>query len=251
MKRLAVAALVVLALLFTGSNASAVVDVEGRYWFSNLDDKIQVTGAGVTGTEIDLVNDLGVDDKKNFFDARITLELGSHKLRYGYMPLKWDGNNTLSQSIVFNGQTYSATTNVDSELKMDYHRLGYEYDIIDTLNNKLGIIFEVKYFDGNASLKAPGAGLDESESFKAPIPTVGIAAQVGLPLLISVGGEVTGISLGSKAYMVDGEVGVNIKPFPFVIISGGYRVFMLHLENNDDLADLTVKGPFVMLRADF
>ena len=79
----------------------------------------------------------------------------------------------------------------------------------------------------------------------------GIAAQVGLPFLFSVGGEITGISLGSDAYLVDGEAMVNLKPAPFVIISGGYRVFKLHLENDDDLADITVKGPFVMLKADF
>ncbi|OGP15204.1 MAG: hypothetical protein A2054_05760 [Deltaproteobacteria bacterium GWA2_55_10] len=247
MRKLAILLAVVFVLGF-GTKASAIVDVEARYWFSDFDDTIRVSEGSAVGTDINLVDDLGIDDE-NFVEGRITLELGSHKIRYGYMPLKWEGSNTLTSSIVFNGQTYSASTNVESELKMDYHRLGYEYDIIDTLNNKLGVIFEVKYFDVEASLKS--ATLDERESFKAPIPTVGIAAQVGLPFLFSVGGEITGISLGSDAYLVDGEAMVNLKPAPFVIISGGYRVFKLHLENDDDLADITVKGPFVMLKADF
>ena len=244
---------VLLAAVFVlslSSTASAIVDVEARYWFTDFDDTIRVTEGSTVGTDINLVDDLGVGDE-NFVEARITIELGSHKIRYGYMPLKWEGSNNLTRSITFNGTTYSASTNVESEIKMDYHRLGYEYDIIDSLNNKLGVIFELKYFDGEASLKAPSAGLDERESFKAPIPTVGIAAQVGLPFLFSVGGEVTGISLGSDAYIVDGEAMVNLKPAPFVVISGGYRVFKLHLENDDDLADITVKGPFVMLKADF
>ena len=242
---------VLLAAVFVlslSSKASAIVDVEARYWFTDFDDTIRGTEGSTVGTDINLVDDLGVGDE-NFVEGRITLELGSHKLRYGFMPLKWNGNKNVTSSINFNGQSFSG--NVESELRMDYHRLGYEYDIIDTLNNKLGVIFELKYFDGEASLKSPSAGLDERESFKAPIPTVGIAAQVGLPFLFSVGGEVTGISLGSDAYIVDGEAMVNLKPAPFVVISGGYRVFKLHLENDDDLADITVKGPFVMLKADF
>lgn len=250
MKKVA-AVLAFFIVLFTGTNALAIVDVDARYWFSDLDGSVKVTGGGVAGTDLKLGDDLGVDEKNNFFEGRITLELGSHKLRYGYMPLKWDGSKAITQSIVFNGQTYASSTNVDSELKMDYHRLGYEYEIIDTLNNRLGVIFELKYFDGDASLKAPSASLDESESFKAPVPTVGISAQVGLPFLFSVGGEVTGITLGSQAYLVDAELAVNLKPAPFVVLSGGYRIFKLHIESDDDLVDVTAKGPFVMLRADF
>lgn len=245
MKKLA-ALLFFVATLFTGTNAFAIVDLEGRYWLTTMDDEIK---SGTTGDTINLVDDLGVDDKENFFDVRATLELGSHRLRYGYMPLNWKGTKTISQDIVFNGQTYSALDTVNTELDIAYHRLGYEYDIIDTLDNRLGVIFEVKYFDIDASLTS--TGLNETASVKAPIPTIGIAAQVGLPFLLTVGGEVTGITLGSAAWLVDAEAGVNFKPAPFVVVSGGYRLLKLHLDYDDDLADISVQGPFVMLRADF
>jgi len=244
-KKLA-ALLFFVATLFTGTNAFAIVDLEGRYWLTTMDDEIK---SGTTGDTINLVDDLGVDDKENFFDVRATLELGSHRLRYGYMPLNWKGTKTISQDIVFNGQTYSALDTVNTELDIAYHRLGYEYDIIDTLDNRLGVIFEVKYFDIDASLTS--TGLNETASVKAPVPTVGIAAQVGLPFLLTVGGEVTGITLGSAAWLVDAEAGVNFKPAPFVVVSGGYRLLKLHLDYDDDLADISVQGPFVMLRADF
>lgn len=235
-----------MATLLVGTNASAVVDLEGRYWLTTMDDEFK---SGVTGTTINLVDDLGVDDKENFFDIRATVELGSHKLRYGYMPMSWKGAKTITQTIDFNGQTYSASDNVSSELDIAYHRLGYEYDIIDLLNNRLGVIFEVKYFDIDASLTT--TGVSKSASIKAPVPTIGIAAQAGLPFLLSVGGEITGMSLGSAAWLVDAEAGVNFKPAPFVIVSGGYRLLKLHVDYNDDLADISVSGPFVMLKADF
>jgi hypothetical protein len=244
-KKLA-ALLIFMATIFTGTNAFALVDVEGRYWITTMDDEVK---SGTAGTTINFIDDLGVDDKENFFDVRATLELGSHKLRYGFMPLSWKGTKTISQNIVFNGQTFTATDTVNSELDIAYHRLGYEYDIIDVLNNRLGVIFEVKYFDIDASLTA--TGLNENASVKAPVPTIGIAAQAGLPFLLSVGGEITGMSLGSSAWIVDAEAGVNFKPAPFVVVSGGYRLLRFHLDYNDDLADISVQGPFVMLRADF
>ncbi|HAO94234.1 MAG: hypothetical protein A2X93_08420 [Deltaproteobacteria bacterium GWC2_56_8] len=249
MKKFLAASLVFAATLATAATASAVVDVEGRYWFTNMDGTVQVSN-GAVGTELDIVDDLGMEDK-NFFEGRVTLELGSHKLRYGYMPLKWSGSTTLTESVTFAGQTYTASADVDSELNLAYHRLGYEYDFIDLLNNKLGVIVELKYFDGDASLASAALGLDESETFKLPIPTVGVAAQVGLPMIFSVGGEITGISLGSSAYLVDAEAAVNLKPAPFVIISGGYRIFKMHAESDNDLAEVSLSGPFLSLRADF
>jgi len=233
------------------SPADAIVKVDARYWFTTFSDSLQISSGSVTGTNINLIDDLNIDDKKNFFDGRVTLELGSHKLRYGLMPLSWDGTKVLNQSIVFNGQTYTASTTVDTKLKADYHRLGYEYDFIDLLDNKVGVIVELKYFDADARLSAPSIGLNESGTLKAPIPTVGVTAQAGLPFLINVGGEITGISAGSKIYLVDAEAGINFKPAPFVVLSGGYRILKFHVESSNDKVDLTLKGPFVMLRANF
>ena len=242
MKKLA-ALLFFVATLFTGTNAFALVDIDGRYWLTTMDDKIK---SGTTGDTINLVDDLGVDDQENFFDVRATLELGSHKLRYGFMPLSWEGVKAVSAPVTFNGGSFSGV--VTTKLDIAYHRLGYEYDIIDTLNNRLGVIFEIKYFDIDASLTDTAT---RTASVKAPVPTIGIAAQAGLPFLLSVGGEITGISLGSAAWLVDAEAGVNFKPAPFVVVSGGYRLLKLHLDYDDDLADISVQGPFVMLRADF
>ncbi len=246
---LGLAVLVLTVLLST--DASAWVEVEGRYWFSTLDANFKSSTASVIGTNIDFVDDLGIDDNEAFPEGRITLNFGKHRLRYAFMPLDWGATSTITKSITFGGQTYSASTSVESNLKADYHRLGYEYDFIDVLSNRFGIIFELKYFDVDAKLKADALSLDEAESLKAPIPTVGIAAQFGLPGMFSIAGEVTGIGLGSDLYLYDAEAAVILTPAPFVRISGGYRIFKLHVEDGDDEATLELRGPYVMLRADF
>ncbi len=244
-KFLAALAVFILAV-FTVDTAHAIVEVDGRYWFTNLSSEIQ---SGTTGTNVNFTDDLGLDDSKGFFEGRISLGVLGHRVRYGFMPMKWDGSGTTTQSVTFGGQTYSASTAVDSEINVKYHRLGYIYNFIDVLNNRLGIIVEAKYLDIDAKIKS--STVEATESIGIPIPTVGVTGQVGLPFLFSVGGEVTGIALGKDAYLYDAEAGVNIKPAPFVLITGGYRVFRVHYEGSNDKADIRLNGPFLNVRADF
>jgi hypothetical protein len=253
MKRFVLTTLFSLALIFVHSQASAILKLEGRYWFTDLDGDLKVTESGIEGTDIELTDTLKVDDE-DFWEIRATLELGRHKIRYGFVQFEWDGENTLTETITFGGETFTITTFVATDLDIDYHRLGYEYDIIDTLDNRLGLIVEVKYFDIDASLEAPNEvpPIKESEAFAAPIPTVGVAFQLGLPFLFNVGGELTGITLGKYGYLLDGEAAVNFKPFPFVSISGGYRYLKLKAEDEDDFeVDIDLNGPFITLRAGF
>jgi len=249
MKRMMLAAVLLAVSVFYALPAEAIVHVEGRYWFTTLESNVKATDLGVIGSEINLVDTLGVDDKKNFWEARVDLNLGSHHLRYGYMPLSWDGQKTITQSINFDGKTYSASARVDSNLDITYQRLGYRYNIIDTLGNQLGIILDIKLFDIEARLKTTGIP-DESYSVTAPIPTIGLGAQIGLPFLFTVGAEVTGIAYSGN-HLIDGEAAINFNPIPFITISGGYRIFDLKVEDGDDKVDFSLKGPFLMVNAGF
>lgn len=251
LRRLKLSIAALFAVLLGFSTAHAVIEVEGRYWFTNLDSSFKSSTTAIIGTEIDLVNDLGIADKKNFWEGRVSLNIGSHKLRYAYMPLSWSGSKDLTKSVVFAGKTYSASTKVDTKLDVKYHRLGYEYDIIDTHDNKFGIIFDVKYFVVDASVKAAALGFDESESVKAPIPTLGLALQVALPLTLNVGAEATGITLGKGKYLFDGEARVSVQPVSFITATAGYRMLKLHLEDGDDMGEIKIKGPYVWFRAGF
>ena len=231
-------------LFFAYSSAEAIVHVEGRYWFTNLNAKGKATEGGLAGTEIDFVDTLGMNRSKNFWEARIDLNLGDHHLRYAYMPLSWEGHGTITQPVNFAGATYNANTQVDSKLDIIYQRVGYRYNIIDMLDNQLGIIFDVKILDIKTNLKA--TGIDKSDSVTAPIPTIGLGAQVGLPFLFSVGGEATGIAYGDNQ-LIDWEASINFTPVPFTTISGGYRVFALNVKDKDNKVDFALAGPFLMV----
>ncbi|MBI3753616.1 MAG: hypothetical protein HY266_06190 [Deltaproteobacteria bacterium] len=247
MKKILLPVVVFAVSLFAYSSAEAIVHVEGRYWFTTLDSKVTVTDAGIIGTEINAADTLGMDKSKNFWEGRIDLNLGSHHLRYAYLPLSWDGHKTLIQSVTFKGATYTASTMVDSKLDIVYQRLGYRYDIIDMLGNQLGIIFDIKLLGINAQLKDPALSLDKSYSLTVPVPTIGVGAQIGLPFLFSIGAEVTGIAYGSNS-LLDGEASVNFNPVPFTTISGGYRIFNVEVKDGDNKGSFNLAGPFLMVR---
>lgn len=245
MKKILLAVLVVMLFGLMHSTANAIVHVEGRYWFTSLESTVKATDLGVIGTEINLVDTLGVDDKKNFWEARIDLNLFDHHLRYGYMPMSWKGQKTITKTINFAGQTYTANASVDSNLDILYQRLGYEYDIINLLGNKLGVIIDIKLLSIDANLKT--TGIDKSYSVTAPVPTIGLAAQAGLPALLSIGAEVTGIAYSGN-HLIDGEAYINFNPVPFTTISGGYRMFDLKVEDGGNKVDFKLKGPFLMVK---
>jgi len=250
-RRLVMAVSVFISFLLLSVNAYALVDVEARYWFTNLDANIEANSGTVIGTDLDLVNDLGVDDHENFLEGRITLELGHHSFRYAYMPLSWSGNGVVAQNISFAGKTFSASTAVSTDVQIDYHRFSYRYDFFNKLKNRIGVIAEVKYFDGRVNLKDAALGLDESTRLQIPMPAIGIGGQISIPLLAKIGAEVTGMSLGTLAYVLDAEANIGFKPLPFVDISAGYRYLKFHIDKDGDVGSISLRGPFITLTADF
>jgi len=246
-------AILVLAslLLFTSHAANAIVDVEARYWFTNLDANIETSSGTVAGTDLNLVSDLGIDDHESFPEGRITLEFGHTRLRYAYMPLSWSGNTTISRNLSFAGKTFPLSTQVSTDVQFDYHRFSYEYDFIDKLNNRFGIIVEVKYLDGRVNLKDAAFGLDESTRLQIPIPAVGVGGELAIPFLANIRAEITAMGLGSLAYVIDGEANIGFKPLPFVNVSAGYRYLKFHFDRDSDTGGVTLRGPFVTISANF
>lgn len=251
MRRLITAIFVLLTTVFLSTEAFALVDVEARYWFTNLDSNVSATSGTVVGTDLNLVSDLGLDDHENFPEGRITFNLGNHSIRYAYMPLSWSGDTALSNTITFAGKTFPVSSGVSTDVQVDYHRFSYKYDVINKLKNRLGFIVEVKYLDGRVNLKDAAFGLDESTRLQIPMPAVGVGGQLSIPFLANIRAEITGMSLGSTAYVVDGEANVGFHPLPFVNLSAGYRYLKFHVEQDDDTGSVALRGPFVTISAAF
>lgn len=255
MKKLIIFLSFMAAFVFINANLAEAkfVRAEVRYWATSLDSEIQSSSNNVIGDEIDFVDTLGFDDNEDFIEARLELGLAMFNIRYGFVSMSWDGTEDLtSNNVDFEGVTFN--TKVDSTLDVDYHRLGLNIDLLDSLDNRVAAVIELKYFDVAAEIDATAYGSTEKESADGglPILTVGAIVQIDLPFIINFGGEVTGMTLGGYGHVVDAEAMLNFEPAPFFKISTGYRFLQLKLDDKDDSTlNFTVDGPFAGLKFNF
>ncbi len=227
---------------------------EFRYWRPTLESEIVASVPGFPGTTVDPVSDLGLDEQQNAFEGRVGLTLlGRHKFRIGYLPLSFDGDRTVTRDIIFGGTTFTATVDrVLTDLDVKILQAGYEFDFLKTPVGYLGVLFEIHYFDVQAHLRTVTSAKDERVDFKLPLPAVGLAFRAyPITQILSVGAEVVGVTIGSRGHYLDGEASVTLSPWPFVEITGGYRVINLHGEEGDDSFDLLLHGPFASLTVRF
>src|SRR5215475_8493862 len=105
-----------IALAATCVNAQRTFDFEGRYWHTDVGSRIRVDRGGF-GTDVDVVNDLGFSDA-GFPEGKFTFQgKGGNRLSVAYTPIEFSGDQTVSRTIVFNGQPFTVGTRVVSGLE--------------------------------------------------------------------------------------------------------------------------------------
>jgi hypothetical protein len=241
---LLVAALLV--LLAPDWTVAQIVDVEGRYWFTDLDASTRVESGSIPGTRIDVGQDLDVHDE-NLPEVRLTFSTGlNSKLRLAYLQGRFDGETTLGQSLQFSGTTFGANTRVDTDLDLYYGRIGWtwQFPVVPGVF-RVGPLVEVKGLVIDAAVRSPGTGLRESALLPMVFPTVGAMLSVTPIAALDLFAEVSGMTFGSLGHVVDAEAGVRFIPIRFFTLSAGYRVFDVRIEHDDDFAKLKLSGPFV------
>jgi outer membrane protein len=253
MKRICLALPLLLAILLLPLTLSAFeIGARGYYWFPSLDGTVKVDEANIIGTTIDFENDLGIEDE-NYPSGEVFVGMGRHHLSLAYTDIDYSGRNTLTRTIVFKGETYALSSLVTSSIEykmIDFH---YQYDFVDLENVlagfSLGGVFQVKYLDGEVSLKT--TGLDEKEDFTLPIPMVGLNLHIGLIsdiLEARVRGTAMSYS-GNTMYEIMADI--SWTPLPFIEIHGGYKTFVIDIDEDDVIFDYDMSGPYAALTVSF
>ncbi len=242
------------AMLAAASDASALeVGARGMYWFPSLSGNLQSSTNGIPETSLDVKDDLGIGDK-NFLGGEAFLRAGRVRFSVGYIPLRYEGTRQLTQQIVFQGTTFNVSDNVTSKIDLKMIDAELEYDLLRpdlaAANFYLGLILKVKYVDGRVELRSASAP-PESEDFKAPVPMAGLAAGVGiLSNVITADARLAGIGYSGN-HLVEGDFCVSVAPLPFVRFQGGYRYIDLKIDEDEILARLKIKGPYVGAQLSF
>jgi outer membrane protein len=254
MRRILQVVTVAAAVLLMAGSAFAASGVEvgarGAYWFPKLTGSAQTNATG--DTRFDFKETLGVKDENIPFGEAF-LRLGNTTLRVGYMRLKFDGDKELTQTVVFNGTTFSATDNVISGLDMKMLDGEVQFDFlrpdVGVAGFNLGLLLKVKYVDGKVELR--NSTTTETKDFKAPIPMLGAAAGVGfLKDMVRVDARASGVAYSGN-HLYDADAYASFAPLPFVRIQGGYRYIDLKIDKDGTLASFRLKGPYVGAQLSF
>jgi outer membrane protein len=254
MKRICVALPLLLAMLVLPLSSLAFeIGARGYYWFPSLDGTVKADEASIIGTTIDFENDLAIEDE-DYPSGEVFLGLGRHHLSLTYTDIDYSGKNTITRDIDFSGETYTAGSVVTSSIEYQMIDVHYQYDFIDLENVvggfSLGAVLQVKYLDGDVSLKDT-TGVDEKEEFTIPIPMVGLNLHIGIladVLEARARGTIMTYS-GDAIYEIMADI--SWTPFPFIDIHGGYKRFVIDIDEDDVTLDYDMSGPFLALTVSF
>jgi hypothetical protein len=248
MVKIVVLAVAVL-LLGPGLAAAEVLELEGRYWFTDIKGSAKIEDDNIEGTRIDLEDDLGVDGE-GMPELRFSFGLGGSRLRFAYTHVTFEGDKTLERNVTFSGDTFPAGTRVETEFDLHYGRAGWIWtpSIIPGVL-RVGPMLELKGFLADVSLDSTAI----SESAKLPfvLPTLGAAGDFSFGDYIQVFAEVSGLPAGDYGYLVDAEAGVRVSPIPLVAVVAGYRIFSVRVGDDDDFGRMRLSGPFAGLAVRF
>lgn len=243
----ALATLVAAAVLFFSPRpASAIVDLEARYWFPDATGGI--SSADDFGLGVDFA-DLGLtaDDT---FEGRLTLRPGlGFYIRIAYANISTAGN--LDTQVDFPGDFLPPVPyTLRSTLDFDYGRLAVGWG--PPLPGELvsfAVFVEAAGIQGDVSASATGLGITEtaSESFDGGFLAAGGWLQVEVGKLQIFGEAAFGINYDvfQDADTTDYELGIRYKVAPILGLGVGWRSLELKGDIDGIRPDISWEGAFL------
>jgi len=228
------------------------IEAAAGLWFPSADMTVTVPGSGpltgILGTSIDLKKDFGLTDQ-HFPQVQIVLRPArGQKLRFQYIPIKYDQSATLTRTIAFAGQQYTFGLPVNSSLDWKAYRFAYEYDFVVKNRGFAGFLVEAKYTDVQVSAASPLRS--DFAHASAPIPALGGIGRVYIVPNISITGELSGFKLPDSidkrygAHYIDLDIYGTVNFTNNIGAQLGYRSFDVYYLVKSDTGSLTLKGMY-------
>ena len=104
------------------------IGVRVREWYARMSGTLQGEQQGVGTSTIDLADDLGLGNRNLTTELQLYVRIPVlGRLYAGYWRAHDSGSSVLNQTISFEGETFSASTPVDSEVTLSTAYLTYEF----------------------------------------------------------------------------------------------------------------------------
>lgn len=222
------------------------VELTGLGWRATPVLVINSESLGILGTDVDLVEDLGIESKMLWEGKLVLRPARKHKFRFHYLPMQYLADTVVQREFVFNGLRYRAGLPVTTTANLTTWRVGYEFDFIHRERGYLGFLADLKYTDVDVTLDSPLGS--EFTKQGAPVPSFGGTGRVYATPSLSLTGEVTFFKVPENladnydgryldydvyaTYNVNRNVGAQL----------GYRSIEAFYEVDFDRGDLQFKG---------
>jgi hypothetical protein len=193
------------------------------------------------GTLLDLDDDLGIDNKRTFEVKGVIQWKPGRKFRGSYTPVDFGGTTQSKVTFFYGTSRYLRDTVVGSSVKGSYYSADVEWDFVRNQHGFLGAVIGAKMFDLDSVVAAPSQGIRETDSLTIPIPVIGLAGRGYLGRL-SLGGEITGLSVGERGYIFDAEGSVRLHVSDRLGAQVGYRVLSVDGKDGGDRVKLKTSG---------
>lgn len=222
------------------------VEISGNLWGPTPSVLISSESLGIIGNEIDFVTDLGIE-KSTFRQIKVAARPArKHKFRFEFTPINYSAEAAPTRRIVFNGVEFPITIPVQTEVRWNAFRFGYEYDFVYRDRGFVGLLLELKYTDIEASLQNV-IGVEFVRA-RAPIPAIGGIGRVYVVPNISITGEFSAFKLPDsidedyRGSFYDFDLYGTVNFNDHVGAQFGYRSLTVGYTIEDDAGDLRLKG---------
>ncbi|GMG87455.1 TIGR04219 family outer membrane beta-barrel protein [Biformimicrobium ophioploci] len=209
----------------------------------------------------EISGDVGVDqvdtDELAFADENATvLQLavehpvpGLPNIMVGQTALSTDGTSTLSQDYMFGDETFTADTEVNTEIDLTHTDLTLYYEVLDNWVN-LDIGFAARQYKGELYVESVDLAESELIELDGVLPMAYLMARFDLPLTgLSLIAQGSGIGYnGDTLTDATAKLRWDFVPAIDFAIEAGYRAMSLKTEELDVLnANIDVSGPYIGL----
>jgi hypothetical protein len=230
--------------------------IEGAasFWSPTSEMSIASEQFGILGSTINFKSDLGLETGR-LRDLRVVLRpVRKHKLRFEVIPIRMSQQGfRIARDIVFNGQRYPISAQLDSTFEWNAYRFSYEYDFLARDRWYAGFIAEAKYTDVRAELRT--SVIREYVRARGPLPAIGGTGRFYVAPNISITGEYTRIPVKEqitddiRGRYSDLDIYGTVNFTSYVGAQLGYRTFDVGYKFEDDGGAFKLKGLYFGLVA--
>jgi hypothetical protein len=201
-------------------------------------------------SRVEFNSDLGLDGMQSQIGLWFSVKPWSRSGLFGeFIPYRFSGEQSITQSFRFGGVTYAANQPVTAKTTLNYLSFGYLHDVVSRRRIEGRWLAGVAYFGLSAKATSPSVGTNEVDR-NIVLPVAGFQARYtpSIKRPFSLRGDLRGMTFGSYGSYVDVSGAFAFNLSQHIDLEAGYRVVDGdgHLRSRG--AELIFAGPIVTFR---